>query len=224
MTVVFGPDTFTVSSDIGLALYPSGSPTYAYNIGSGTNLTVNAANDRIQAVTTGSDWLARCTHASMPTGDQEVTATVSTAASGVDNSGNLAVRVATDNTANGYNAYVNLGNTIWLYRIEPGPSFVSLGSTTRTFSTGAHTGRFRATGTNPVNLEYQLDALAVFTVSDSSANRRTAGVPGVEFFCVTANAAFVDNFQVDDLVVAGAVTPQHTTFILGQALARASRY
>lgn len=223
MTVVFGPDTFTVGADIGLALYPSGSPDYSYNMGSGTNLTVNAANDRVQAPTTSTDLLGRCSDAAAPTGDQEVTASVyCNAAATPDNSAGLAVRVATAGTANGYVVYTNGGN-ITIYRIDTG-SFVTMSPTpvARTFTTGAQSCRFKATGAGAtVSLEFQLAATAIISVTDSTASRKTAGTSGFHFFNSTANVAFVDNFQIDDLAVGGAVSPQHTTFILSQAVARA---
>ena len=40
LTTIFGPDAFVVSSNTNIDAYPTGTPDYAYNIGSGAHLTV----------------------------------------------------------------------------------------------------------------------------------------------------------------------------------------
>src|SRR5262245_31348589 len=134
MTIVFGPDAFTVTSDTAISSYPSGGAKYAYNIGSGTNLTVNAANDRVQCPTANIDAMARCTDAAMPTGNQEVTCTASMTATS-DSQGDPAVRLATDGTANGYIMYTTPGGDVSIYRIDAG-TFVQLTTAARGVTPG----------------------------------------------------------------------------------------
>ena len=103
-------DTFTVGADTNINVYPSaGDPDYAYNNGSGANLTVNAANDRVQSPNTASTYKARIIDASVPTGDQEVIATCFNNTG--FNSGGVAVRLNTAGTDNGYLSYIEQGVT-----------------------------------------------------------------------------------------------------------------
>ena len=204
MSVVF-TDSFTVGADTNIDAYPA-TPDYAYTLGSGTNLTVNAANDRVQKVDTGTDRLARLIDAAAPTGDQEVTAT-GFAASGSDNHGGLSVRVKTDGTANGYIGYRFVDSTVSkIYRVTPGPTFTEIASQTNS-STGAQTLVFSATGAGAtVALSWKVGAVAALTFNDTNAARHVSGVPGIYMYGDTANVPWVDDVSVDNLAAAGGVT------------------
>ena len=67
MAQVFGPDLFTVGADTNIDAYPAGDPDYAYitGRGSGSNLTANAANDRVQTPTTNTNVSARIIDAAL---------------------------------------------------------------------------------------------------------------------------------------------------------------
>lgn len=195
MTVVFGPDNFTVAANTNINAYPAGNVAYAYNLGTTTHLTVNAANDRVQNTQT-SDKIARCTRAGVPSGDQEATAACYGNTT-TGNSGDVAVRCATDNTSNCYFTYTNAGNfEIW--RVD-GAAFTLMVSAARTYVTGTNTKRLKATGTTTVDLEAQIGTTAVLTTSDATANRKQSGPPGIYIFNTTANIAYVDDFQINDL-------------------------
>jgi len=206
MAVVFGPDTFTVGADVNIDAYPA-TPDYAYNEGSGTNMRVNAANDRVQAVLDSVRLTARCINAAAPTGDQEATATI--AGANYDES-HLCVRMAVSGTLT--NFYLGIfqtreGNEVWLGRLDDG-ALVSLASADRGLTAGTHTARIKATGAGAtVSLEFQIDATTMLTYDDSSATRKTSGPSGFGVNYQDTNACWIDNFQIDDLAAGGSILP-----------------
>ena len=201
MALVFGPDEFTVGADTNIDAYPAAGADYAYNVGSGSNLTVNAANDRVQRGVAGS-FVARLIDAAAPTGNQEVI---------LDGDNiNLAeasaipmTRAATGGTDDLYFTDMNTGiaNEVQLYRDDAGTS-VLLANGDRGLS-GAATRRMRlrAVGSGTaISLETQIDDTRPLTFSDTAANRKTSGPPGLG---ILDTATFVDNLSVDDLAATG---------------------
>ena len=208
MAIVFGPDTFTVASDINIDAYPSGNPDYAYNVGSGSNLQVNAANDRVQAVLDGVFLTARCIDATAPTGDQEATATVG---AGLFDCPLLCARMASSGTlTNYYYGYINLDNAneVILCRLDDG-SGVQLASAARGLLAGTHTARIKAIGAGAtVAVEFQVDATTMLTYDDTSATRKTSGPSGFGLDYENAlGVCYIDDFQIDDLAAAGLSIP-----------------
>ena len=210
MSVVHGPDAFTVASDLNLDAYPSGSPEYAYNLGSGSNLTVNAANDRVQNAVANTMLAARCSKSGMPTGDQECRATLNHPVVDVGDGGFLCVRMATDGSSHFY-ATSNNAPSLRLMRCDGGTALADLillvsrssGILTTDFAL-----RFRAVGTgSSVHLwalpEGQGTPCAPLTYTDTNANRKTSGVPGFGLYATVANTAYIDDFEISDLAATG---------------------
>ena len=199
MAVVF-TDNFVVGSDTNIDAYPAGSPDYAYINGAGANLTVNAANDRVQLPGSGgSTYAARIIDAAVPTGDQEITGTCYNDTSG--NSGGLAVRCATGSNDN-YISYIDYPQTneVRLIRIDAGSEVLIASADRGTSGNAAHTHRLRATGSGAtVSLELQIDATTTLTASDTAANRKTSGTPGVAGYNGVGNTVYIDSLSVDDL-------------------------
>lgn len=214
MAVVF-TDNFTVTSDTNLSAYPSGSADYAYMRGSGTNLTVNAANDRVQSPSTTDEYHARIIDAAVPTtGGHEITATIY---SSTTDSGMLLLRCsASADTC--YLSYcdVTQTNEVQIYRFVAGtPTLIA--SADRSLSgAAARTWVFRAvTNGSQVDLTLTIGGTTALTYSDTSGSRITSGAPGIGIYNGTANTAYVDNVSVDDLTsgtqytqaASGALTP-----------------
>lgn len=181
MTVVFS-DSFTNSSgsDINIDEWPSaGDPDYAYNVGSGDNISVSAANDRVDSVLGGTFpnfKTVRLIDASVPTGDQEIVFTGRYTGPFVETM--ALVRCTTTNTRDCYLLTLEDG-VVYLIRVDAGSNTI-LASGGSGIADGAYTYRLKATGTNPVSLVASVGATTL-TYDDSSANRKTAGPPGFSF-------------------------------------------
>ena len=204
MAVVFGPDAYTVGANINLDAYPSGAPDYTMAYGASANMVVNAANDRVQIPDTA-DWrVGRCSDAAAPTGNQEVTMDGNNTA--FDEACCPALRCATSGTlTNFYLCYLNVpnANEVELYRFDDGGATLVASRDNALTGAGTRAFRGRATGTNPVELEFQVGATTTLTFSDSGATRKQTGTPGLGGYNGSANLVWGDNFQIDDLVVAG---------------------
>ena len=198
MSVVF-TDSFTNSSgsDVRIDQWPSaGSPDYAYNGGSGTNLVVSNANDRVEASVTSTLLLARCIDAAGGiTGDQECSATCYQELSQYNESF-MRARAASG-SQDYYALFVERGE-ILLVRFDAG-SGTTLASGATGLADGARTYTLRATGTNPVALTGTISGQTPVTYSDSSASRKSSGVPGFGIFTFDTAKGYVDDFSVDDL-------------------------
>lgn len=206
MAVVF-TDNFTVASDTGIAAYPSGSADYAYMRGSGTNLTVNAANDRLQSPNTADEYHARIIDAAVPTtGDHEITGTVFSDTSG--NSGMLLLRCSSS-ADSCYAAYCDLTDPaeVRIYRFVSGTATLIASADRGLTGSAARTWVFRATGSGAtVSLSLVIGGTTALTFNDTNAARLTSGAPGVGIYNGTANAVYVDDISVDDLVAGGGTT------------------
>ncbi len=192
-------DVFTVGADANIDAYPSGAPDYTYNDGSGANLTVNAANDRVQC-SVGGDASARVIRSGTTTGDQEIRLD---GFSTTDAAPEVMVRMATSGELHSfYYLYVN-GNIVEIYRRDNSTSETLVASGDRGIAVnGRQAYRIKATGTNPVVVEGQVADTAVVTYSDTSASRKTVGPYGIGVYNGTANTAWVDNVEGYDLTVA----------------------
>ena len=90
-----------------------------------------------------------------------------------------------------YYGYIDLaavGTDLRLFRRDETTN-VLLTSGPATVTPGFHTMRFKATGTNPVSLELQVDALTPVTYADSDALRKTWGLQGSGATALTASRA-----------------------------------
>lgn len=205
MAVVF-TDNFTVASDTALSSYPSaGSPDYSFVTGSDTTAIVSGANDRVELAASGADKFAviRNIHAGLPSGDEQLTLTGNCANTNIFE---LVLRGnTTDQTSYVASVDLNAANEVGIYSVDAGGTYTTLASADRGLSAGTHTVRFKATGTNPVLLEVQVDSTTVVTYSDSSAGRITSGDEGFNIFAAAGTTSWVDDFIVDDTTVASPV-------------------
>ena len=209
MALVFGPDTFTVGADTNIDAYPAAGADYAYNNGSGANLTVNAANDRVQAPTGDAtqDFVARLIDAAAPTGSQEAIGDGIASAAGAADFGTVNNRCAAGGTYDLYmTRYVPNTGTFVIRRTDAGVETTLI---TRTDATGIVNNRMRlrAIGSgSAVALEAQHEDLRPLQYSDTAANRKTSGAPGLQIDNNgTGNNAALDNFSVDDLAATGCM-------------------
>lgn len=213
MSVVF-TDSFTVGSNTNLDAYPSGSADYAYNLGSGAEFTVNAANDRIQQTVTGTDDIVRIINSASPTNGVGIISATLFGSSGNDSTPGLMVRVATDGTQNGYMAYYyNAQQRVTIYRVTPG-AFTQLTDVGRALSP-PQTCTFKAvTNGSQVDLTATAAGVADVTYSDSTGGRFLSGAFGIHMFSATANVAYIDNISIDDLQAGGQATSSNETHAL----------
>lgn len=196
MSILFGPDAFVVGADTGIAAYDGAS--YAYVLGSGTNATVNATNDRVQEPIADTDVAVRIKNTAVPTtGNGIVSMTQSSGIS--DRTANPAVRMKTDNSANFYLMYMNrLSAQANIYRVDTG-TFVLLSSPSRAIG-ASHTVTLKAvTNGSQVDLTGTISGLTDVTFSDTNANRKLDGTPGFHMFSAgSGNVAWLDDLSVDD--------------------------
>jgi hypothetical protein len=229
LSVVF-TDTFTVGSNIGIASYPSGSPDYAYTAGGtgGDTITVIAATGRAKAGTTSNVTRARIIDASVPSGDQQITADCwhgnDSGATYV--SGGVCARMASGSD-NCYYTYINnLGtDETELYRVDSGSATLIASWNDGNNTNGAvYQHRLKVTGAGAtVAIEVQVGNGSVHTHNDTHANRKTSGTPGVVVYDPNG-IVYVDNVSVDDLVVAatGQPTMRRFMFMPGSLAKRSS--
>ena len=201
MAQVFGPDTFTVGADTNIDAYPAGDADYAYTEGSGTDLTVNAANDRVQTASLETNKYARLIDAAAPTGDQEEIADCQASATGGDAVGRCLVRGgAVGNHCYICDVNIAAANELEIYRLDAGSASLVASSDRGLTGDAMRRMRLRATGAGArVAIVQQADDTRPLLFVDTTANRKTSGTPGLSLYNVTANAAFVDNLSVDDL-------------------------
>ena len=221
MTVVF-TDSFTVGANIDPASYPSGNPDYSYLLGAVNNAEVDATDDRLEIVSTAVDVVLRIIDTTAPTGDQQITADCRS--EGSDDNGNVAARCAAA-TADCYvgQTIKSEANEVKIYRVTSG-GFTLIADGDRGLANAAatHSYRLKATGTNPVELEFQVDATAAVTFSDSDASRKQSGRSGIGGYNDATRQGWVDNVSVDDLVAAAMVPPTPTLKL--QAVGRAASW
>ena len=196
-TVVF-TDSFTVAADVNLDAYP-GTPDYAMVVGASTDLKVIDATDRIESqVATLA--MARLINAAVPTGDQEITATMTADGGAVS----MTVRTASGAETAYLARFVPDSDEITIYRVVAG-GYTELTLCSRVFG-DPFTGILKATGTGAtVTISAQADATSVCSVDDSSVDRLTSGTPG--FNIEGANIQTYDNVSVDNLAAAGGGMP-----------------
>lgn len=198
MTVVFA-DSFTNSSgsDVNIDEWPSaGDPDYAYNVGSGDNIIVSNANDRVESALGGAFpnfKTVRLIDAAVPTGDQEITFTGRY--TGPFTETMAFARCTTTNTRDGYELTLEDG-VVYLIRVD-GTTNTILASGGSGIPDGSYTYRLRATGTNPVVLDASVGAIHL-TYEDSSADRKESGPPGFSFVLA---GGWIDDLSVDDTAI-----------------------
>lgn len=198
-------DAFTVGADTNINAYPT-VPDYSMAKGAATDIKVVAATGRATTQPTSVDAMARMLSGPIPTGDQQITGDVNDAGAG--DVGIVGARVAAA-TADYYACYVDgsVANEVRVDRWDAGVGTNVL-SVDRGIGVGplSHSIRFKLIGTNPVNLEVQVDTTAVATVADSAANRKQSGRPGVGGFSAVGSA-WVDNVVVDNLASVMEIPP-----------------
>lgn len=196
MSEVFN-DTFEgAGSATDIASWPSGSPDWAYSVGS-TGLTVQTSglllfsgpSERIAKVVDGAGAI---------TGDQKNTAI------GMVQSGTYYWRVCARLTAtpNFYMLEIG-GGTVYVYRYDGG-GYTLLASAARGLSDATRYDCYlQATGAGAtVSLEAKAGTTAVVSYNDTSGSRLTSGVPGLGCYDGDNTYGF-QAFTVDDLAAGG---------------------
>lgn len=210
MTVVH-TDAFTVASDQELSAYDADY----LNIHGGSNLVVDAGNDRVECTTENTDEAYIWQGTGSPTGDGEVRAQIKCE----DNDGSVVGLVVRGATGSDY--YVGNWNdfqdALRISRVNGG-SFTTLNDVAFTPpADGIMDLRFRVTGTNPVSLTLEeTNSGTTNTVNDSDAARHTSGEMGVFIFVNQGRSAqvqgggdevWIDTLEIDDLQA--AITSSH---------------
>ena len=199
-------DRFAADTDTDLDQWPSsGAPDYAYNSGSGSDLTVSSANGRVELTATSVFVSARVVDpvGAAITGDQEVSANVGVA--GSFSSGEVRVR----HQPTGSSAYAGKieisrtdGTRLRLYRVNGGSHTLLASGGPLGLTTGGHKLTLRAEGTNPVSLTLIVDddeANAV-TYDHSDSGRFETGVPGIGAWRDSgSHDIWIDDLEVYDL-------------------------
>ena len=212
MSVVFSDSFTNAGSDVGIVVWDGNS--YVYVIGSGTDLTVNATNDRVQCTVVDTDKVVRIKNASVPTtGNGIVSATIHCGAVvGVDDLASLCVRLKTDDTHNFYLALLDRRaqtGTIIRWSAGTPDDIVVLYNPARAIG-ASHTATFRAvTNGSQVDLTLTISGLTDVTYSDTAANRKLDGTPGIHFYDATANEAYLDDLSVDDTPAGATLVQSH---------------
>lgn len=216
MSIVFGPDTYTVAADINVDAYPSGAPDYAMVIGASADMIVSGGNDRVVGATAGDRHARIIDAAGAITGDQEVIGDCHAIMAGGE-SGAVTARHSTT-SADFYMSFINGGaaDEVQIYRVDAG-TFTLVASADRGITTdGTRQHRLRVTGAGAtVTVDFQVAALATLSFSDTSASRKTSGTPGVGMYTSAAGSVWVDNVTVDDLITATAEQVVHQAVYRG---------
>ena len=199
MPVVF-TDSFTVASDIDLAAYPSGAPDYTYVRGTTGAITVLASSDGAFIQASAASVAAAITDASVPTGDQEITAQTHAI------SYQCGFLIARASPQSFYNTYLDFtaGNECQVYRRDNSTTQTLIASADRglTAAGSPFTQRLKVTGTGAtVTVEAQFAGTAVLTYADMSAERKTAGPPGIGGYAEATNTYWVDDVSVQSFAV-----------------------
>ena len=101
MATLFGTDAFTVGANANLDAYPA-TPDYAYNLGSGSQLQVNAANDRVQQTAGAVDLIARVINPAVNTNGADTISVLALSSGSGDDAANTAVRLRPSGGNGGY--------------------------------------------------------------------------------------------------------------------------
>ncbi len=193
-------DQFTVGANANLDAYPAAG-TWSMIRGASGELVVNAANDRVQTGVASSSREAEYI-GSVITANQEIRATVYASSDGAQVGYVMARNTGVHNTYTFYYGYIDKSatNEVSLWRHDGTSGDTLLTDADRGLSgNGAHTARLRVI-TNPVTgnveIEYQVDATAVVTFTDTSGSKLLTGKPGLGIYNDTANTAYIDNVEI----------------------------
>jgi len=200
-TILFR-DSFTVGADTDIASYPSaGDPDYAYvsGVGSPGDLTVNAANDRVEITVVGSPRSFVLIDASAPTGDQDVVCRGNTVASAGQSTAAAARHSTSTNDLYRVQFNDTAANEVEIVRTDAGTP-TTIASADRGLSgTATRFFRMRATGTGAtVSTLVQIDGTSPLTFDDTAANRKTSGNPGGRLPSSAIGTFWFDDLQATD--------------------------
>ncbi len=193
-SIIFGPDSFTVGSDTNIDAYPGGGANYTYAVGSGTDLTVEAANDRVKAIGAPDIW-ANVTNAAVPStlGDQEIRAVVSN--STISNNGSVHITCK----GSGDEAYLGVldpssANEVILYELINGAANLLASADRLLVGLTAYTTALTCrSGTQRLIIDGETE----ITATDATLS---TGRPGIYGFESSGSATgWLDNYEVDDL-------------------------
>lgn len=224
MSVIFGPDTFTVSVDTDIEQYPAVSPGnhYEYNIGGGLTFTCQAlqAFDNARGISNLVNNLARCVAPGVPqnmSSCQTQGVTLTSAAGGDPRSGQM---IRYNNEDRGYVAIKRTGVANESQILEDDGGYTLLASADyggildNTFGTQT----FRAVGgANGTLLTFSPLGGAARSMMVTDTTAAPTGAPGLNLFrdAEGLQIAYIDNFQVDDLagypLVAGVMGTDGST-------------
>lgn len=199
---------FTAAVDTNLDTFGG----WAYMLGSGGAMLVDATNDRVQVTGfAGSDVRARYTGAGTTTADQEVTLQVNVKT--FNNAGILTRCAAGADTC--YAAIIEpaQANQLRIYRIVAGVATLLASAAVTITAPGVNSIRFKTTGSGAtVALEAAVNGSAALTYADTDAARLTSGHPGVHG-TTDENFTWFDTFVVDTLAAAGTLNPAPASLV-----------
>jgi hypothetical protein len=203
MAIIF-TDTFTVGADTNIDAYPAGDPDYAYNAGTGNNIIVSGANDRVENNATGSTFLVAIIDGAVPADMpwyRVNAATVSAAAA--DQIVSPAVQVGSNGEDEGYFLYWDNATQLSVYRRVT--STDTLVASLVLPETAPTTDMFLEVqvGTS-VALRWGVGIYSAGTI-DTNAARLTTGRPGIYTFA-SAGTPFLDTLTVDEFDTTFAIT------------------
>lgn len=210
MATLFGPDAFNpggVTQNIDA--YPSGTPDYAYGAGTGTNVQVITAVNRVQEQVTGTDCVVRVINAAVNTDGNDTVSITGNSTDIGDNAASCAVRIRASSGTGCYVAYMakNVG-VITIYRVETAGAFTSLTAQARSWTNPGTVTFVAVTNGSQVDLTCTPTGAAAVTVSDTNALRWLDGRAGFHMYCDTINLAYLDDLLVTGTGVTPPVNPQ----------------
>jgi hypothetical protein len=197
--------TFDATEDTALESYTADGAAFSYLSGSGGDLTVDAANDRVQATGfTGLDFRARYTGTGTTTGDQDVTLTFRVKNSNY--AGPLVRCHASQDTC--YMVRVNTGltNEVGLYKVVNGVVGTAIASWDEgVVANDTVTVRLRVVTNGAQNdFQVQTNGGPVRTASDASSPL-TSGYPGI-YANTDEQWVWLDTLIIDDLATSAEYT------------------
>lgn len=199
-------DAFTTATSQNIGAYNS---DYVRWLGTTEQLTVDATDDRVESTETG-EFGFLWNNGASPTGTYEVRATGFTNRSGEGPA--IQVRCDSASGGNGYWVVFLSGSAPDLYRYDNG-TFNYLGNFSGAGNVPNGTSftmrvRVSNNGSNNVEIQCQLNTGTTVTLTDTAANRKLTGRPGLTIYRTggVANDIWIDDFVVDDLLTSSTLS------------------
>lgn len=210
MSLVYGPDAFTVGADVVLSTY-NAVWTKLVN-GSAPELTIIAASDDLRKPTPDSGNSSSSVYNGTLSTEQTIYSDIFSGATSCFAA--LYARKGTTHSSAGYLAQWDSGGTIILYRVTAGPTFTTIATNGTVAINTTYLNCFiKVSGVGAtVTINYGDDTNGAFTFGDTDAARILTGKVGFDTFDggATGSMAF-DNVRVYDDSLGG-----HGVLLAGQ--------